>query len=71
MKKKKYKDYSWIWLVVAGTMPAIFGLMSSDIKLLGMGTLVTVILFVSWAIFFYPLYLKRKSKVKSSEEKLI
>ncbi|GAI09354.1 unnamed protein product [marine sediment metagenome] len=26
MKDEKYKDYTWVWLVVGGAIPVIYGL---------------------------------------------
>jgi len=67
MNKKKYLDYSWVWLVVAETLPSIFGLVlfstTNNIKFLFLSITISVVLYT--VTFGFVVILGRKnSKVK-------
>ena len=63
MNKKKYPDYSWVWLVVGGLAPAFNGLLlfidTGDIKVLGISLVGSVVLFIIVAVLLYPSFFKR------------
>ena len=65
MNKKKYPDYSWVWLVVAVVAPSILGLAtffsSGNIISLYIGFLGAIITLLAVILLFYLLHNPRRS----------